>query len=43
MPAPPLDALSPRSNRLLAALPPDEWARWAGQLEPVQLQLAGAV
>ena len=39
MSALPLDALSPRSNRLLAALPPDEWARWAGQLEPVTLQL----
>ncbi|MCE4556846.1 Crp/Fnr family transcriptional regulator [Roseateles cellulosilyticus] len=39
MSAPPLDALSPRSNRLLAALPPDEWTRWFGQLESVPLQL----
>ena len=30
---------NPRTNQLLAALPADEWARWSGQLEPVQLAL----
>jgi len=30
---------SPRLNRLLAALPPEEWLRWLRQLEPVELPL----
>lgn len=38
MPAPP-DALDPLSNRLLAALPQEDWARLSGQLEFVPLQL----
>ena len=38
MSAPP-DALDPRGNRLLAALPDEEWSRWAGQLEFMPLQL----
>ena len=38
MPAPP-DALAPRSNRLLGALPDEDWTRLAGQLEFVPLQL----
>lgn len=38
MSAPP-DALASRSNSLLAALPEDEWARWASQLEFMPLQL----
>jgi CRP-like cAMP-binding protein len=29
----------PRHNRLLAALPPAEWARWASHLEPVDMPL----
>lgn len=29
----------PRTNRLLAALPPDEWARWMPALEPVTMPL----
>jgi CRP-like cAMP-binding protein len=29
----------PQSNHLLAALPAEEWARWAPQLEPVTLAL----
>lgn len=29
----------PRQNQLLAALPQAEWARWKGQLEPVDLAL----
>jgi CRP-like cAMP-binding protein len=36
--APP-NALEPRSNLLLAALPTDEWARWSERLEFVPLQL----
>lgn len=38
MPAPP-DALAARSNRLLGALPDEDWTRLAGQLEFVPLQL----
>ncbi|MBI3346113.1 MAG: Crp/Fnr family transcriptional regulator [Burkholderiales bacterium] len=38
MSAPP-DAWDPRSNRLLGALPDEDWARLAGQLEFVPLQL----
>jgi len=38
MSAPP-DALAPRSNSLLAALPEDEWARWSPELEFLPLQL----
>ncbi|HEY9064959.1 MAG TPA: Crp/Fnr family transcriptional regulator [Burkholderiaceae bacterium] len=37
-----LIASDPRSNGLLAALPPAEWARWLPLLEPVQMPL-GAV
>jgi CRP-like cAMP-binding protein len=33
------DAGPPRANRLLAALPPDEWARLEGHLEPVEMPL----
>jgi CRP-like cAMP-binding protein len=29
----------PRANRLLAALPADEWARWQAALEPVDMPL----
>jgi len=29
----------PRRNQLLAALPPDEWQRWAPQLEDFPLAL----
>lgn len=29
----------PRRNHLLAALPPDEWARWRRELEPVDMPL----
>jgi CRP-like cAMP-binding protein len=29
----------PRQNRLLAALPSDEWERWASHLEPVDMPL----
>ncbi|MCJ0762136.1 Crp/Fnr family transcriptional regulator [Variovorax terrae] len=32
-------AADPRHNRLLAALPPAEWARWQALLEPVALPL----
>jgi CRP-like cAMP-binding protein len=32
-------AADPRQNRLLAALPDAEWARWLPQLEPVDLSL----
>jgi len=32
-------AADPRQNRLLAALPEAEWARWLPQLEPVDLPL----
>ena len=32
-------ALDPRENRLLAALPADEWARWLPALEPVDMPL----
>ena len=32
-------AADPRQNRLLAALPDAEWARWLPQLEPVDMQL----
>jgi CRP-like cAMP-binding protein len=32
-------AVDPRQNRLLAALPDAEWARWLPQLEPVDLPL----
>jgi CRP-like cAMP-binding protein len=32
-------AADPRQNRLLAALPDAEWARWLPQLEPVDLPL----
>ncbi|WP_284617102.1 Crp/Fnr family transcriptional regulator [Aquabacterium humicola] len=35
-------ATDPRANRLLAALPADEWARWFPALEPVEMPL-GAV
>jgi len=38
MSAPP-DAMDPRGNRLLAALPDEEWARWSNQLEFFPLQL----
>ncbi|MDP2065539.1 MAG: Crp/Fnr family transcriptional regulator [Burkholderiaceae bacterium] len=31
--------LNPRTNRLLAALPGEEWARWDGLLEPVAMPL----
>ncbi len=31
--------LNPRTNHLLAALPPEEWARWQPQLEVVTLSL----
>lgn len=37
--ADPLPAHDPRANRLLAALPPDEWARWLPALEPVDMPL----
>ena len=33
------DASDPRSNRLLAALPPTEWQRWRPRLEPVEMPL----
>lgn len=36
------DLVNPIENRLLAALPPDEWSRWASTVEPVTLPL-GAV
>jgi len=39
----PLDALAPRSNRLLAALPAEEWDRWADQLEFVPLKLGQVI
>ncbi|WP_457389947.1 Crp/Fnr family transcriptional regulator [Roseateles sp. P5_E1] len=39
----PLDALAPRSNRLLAALPGEEWDRWADQLEFVPLKLGQVI
>ncbi len=42
MSAPP-DAHDPRSNRLLAALPADEWPGWAEQLEFVQLRLGQVI
>ncbi|MBW8722774.1 MAG: Crp/Fnr family transcriptional regulator, partial [Polaromonas sp.] len=42
MSAPP-NALDPRSNRLLAALPDEEWARWADQLEFVPLRLGQVI
>jgi len=29
----------PKTNHLLAALPPDEWRRWQAQLEPIALPL----
>jgi len=29
----------PKANRLLAALPPDEWRRWQAHLEPVNMPL----
>lgn len=29
----------PRSNDILAALPPEEWARWQPELEPVRMPL----
>ena len=29
----------PKANRLLAALPPDEWRRWQAHLEPVDMPL----
>ena len=32
-------AADPRQNRLLAALPDAEWARWLQQLEPVEMPL----
>ena len=32
-------AINPRSNRLLAALPPAEWARWLPQLEATDMPL----
>jgi CRP-like cAMP-binding protein len=32
-------ATNPHLNRLLAALPGEEWARWLPQLEPVKMQL----
>jgi CRP-like cAMP-binding protein len=32
-------SLDPLTNRLLAALPPGEWARWQPQLEPVTMPL----
>jgi CRP-like cAMP-binding protein len=32
-------APDPRANHLLAALPPDEWARWLPALEPVDMPL----
>jgi CRP-like cAMP-binding protein len=32
-------SLDPLTNRLLAALPPEEWARWHSQLEPVTMPL----
>jgi CRP-like cAMP-binding protein len=32
-------AANPRQNRLLAALPDAEWARWLPQLEPVEMPL----
>src|SRR5450432_384972 len=32
-------AADPRQNRLLAALPKSEWARWLPQLEPVDMPL----
>ena len=32
-------AADPRQNRLLAALPDAEWARWLPQLEPVEMPL----
>lgn len=34
-----MSAFEPRGNALLAALPPDHWARWAPQLEAVDLHL----
>jgi CRP-like cAMP-binding protein len=33
------EASDPRQNRLLAALPDAEWARWLSQLEPVAMPL----
>ena len=32
-------AADPRQNRLLAALPDPEWARWMPRLEPVDMPL----
>jgi CRP-like cAMP-binding protein len=32
-------ASDPRANHLLAALPPDEWARWLPALQPVDMPL----
>jgi CRP-like cAMP-binding protein len=37
--APSRQALSPRQNQLLAALPVAEWVRWQPDLEPVDLSL----
>ena len=34
-----VQAADPRQNRLLAALPDAEWARWQPQLEPVNMPL----
>ena len=36
-------ALDPRGNRLLAALPLDEWIRWVPQLESVDLPLGRVI
>ena len=35
--------LDPRSNHLLAALPPTEWARWSKELEPVDMPLGQVI
>ena len=34
-----MPAFDPQGNALLAALPPDQWERWAPHLEPVNLPL----
>jgi CRP-like cAMP-binding protein len=37
------DALDPRSNTLLAALPEEEWTRWSNELEFIPLQLGQVI
>jgi CRP-like cAMP-binding protein len=43
VPMVPEASIGPLTNQLLAALPPEEWARWLPQLEPIELTLGQVI